>query len=94
MNMNEAAIKIQSRARAFLAVRRKASLIKNKIICSFIFKKGENFAHVMVKYKLKKKKYKILVRNVRANRHLTTKVKIQKFPVEHAFLKEYLLEAL
>ena len=48
----------------------------------------------MVKFKRKKDKYKIVARNVRANRHLIAKLKVKSFPVEHAFLKEYLLEAL
>lgn len=48
----------------------------------------------MVKYKKKKDKYKIVARNVRANRHLTEKLKVKKFPIERAFLRDYLQEAL
>ena len=48
----------------------------------------------MVKYKRKKDKYKVLVKNVRANRDYTHKIKVKKFPVDHVYLKLFLVQAL
>lgn len=80
--------------KVYLQAKRKAELIQNNIVCSFIYKLDSNFAHIIVKHNLEKDKYQILIRNVKANRDNNHKIKLDKLPIKRPYLQMYLMEAI
>jgi len=74
--MHMAVIRIQAAARAFLALQRKADLLRDDIICHFFLRKQGHFVSVTVKHKKNKEKYKLIVKPVEGKKKEAKKLKL------------------